>query len=78
MNIDVFWSIAPDELGGMQFIPNPEFINLFNSTIMNLRDLPMFGTTGDVALLHIIFVIPMTVNDVKLCVTFRGVSGLNS
>jgi hypothetical protein len=49
MNIDVFWSIAPDELGGMQFVPKPEFINLFNSTIMNLRDLPVFGTTGDVA-----------------------------
>jgi hypothetical protein len=49
MNIDVFWSIAPDELGGMQFVPKPDFINLFNSTIMNLRDLPVFGTTGEVA-----------------------------
>jgi hypothetical protein len=46
MNIDVFWSIAPDELGGMQFVSKPDFINLFNSTIMNLRDLPVFGTTG--------------------------------
>jgi hypothetical protein len=29
-------------------------------------------------ILHIIFVIPMTVNDVNLYVSFRGVSGLNS
>ena len=29
-------------------------------------------------LLHIIFVIPMTVNDVNLSVSFRGVSGLSS
>jgi hypothetical protein len=49
MNIDVFWEMAPDELGGMQFMPKPEFVNLFNSTIMNLRDLPVFGTTGEVA-----------------------------
>jgi hypothetical protein len=49
MNIDVFWSISPDELGGMHFVPNPEFINLFNSTIMNLGDLPMFNTTIEVA-----------------------------
>jgi hypothetical protein len=28
--------------------------------------------------LHIIFIIPMTVNDVNLYVAFRGVSGLNS
>jgi hypothetical protein len=48
MNIDIFWSIIPDELGGMQFVLKPEFINFFNSTIMNLRDLPMFGTIGDV------------------------------
>jgi hypothetical protein len=49
MNIDVFWSVTPDELGGMQFMPKLEFINLFNSTIMNLRDFPVFGTTGEVA-----------------------------
>jgi hypothetical protein len=36
-------------MGGMQFVSNPEFINLFNSTIMHLRDLPVFGTTGEVA-----------------------------
>jgi hypothetical protein len=47
-NIDNFWDMAPDELGGMQFVPKPESINLFNSTIMNLRDLLVFGTTGDV------------------------------
>jgi hypothetical protein len=29
-------------------------------------------------LLHIIFIIPMTVNDVNLYVVFRGVSGLSS
>jgi hypothetical protein len=49
MNIEFFWSIAPDELGGMQFMPKPKFINLFKSTIMNLRDLPVFGTIGEVA-----------------------------
>jgi len=49
MNIDVFWTITPDKLGGMQFVSKPEFINIFNSTIMNLRDLPVFGTTGEVA-----------------------------
>ena len=48
MNIDVFWEMAPDGLGGMQFVPKLDFINLFNSTIMNLRDLPIFGTTGEV------------------------------
>jgi hypothetical protein len=30
-------------------VSNPEFINLFNSTIMNLRYLPVFDTTGEVA-----------------------------
>jgi hypothetical protein len=30
------------------------------------------------SLLHIIFVIPMTVNDVNLSIAFRGVSGLSS
>jgi hypothetical protein len=49
MNISVFWDLAPDAMGGMQFVSKPEFINLFNSTIMNLRDLPVFGTTGEVA-----------------------------
>ena len=49
MNIDIFWSISLDDLGGMQFMPKPKFINLFNSTIMNLKDLPVFGTIGDVA-----------------------------
>jgi hypothetical protein len=49
MNISVFWDLAPDAMGGMQFVPKPDFINLFNSTIMHLRDLPVFGTTGEVA-----------------------------
>jgi hypothetical protein len=49
MNIDFFWSIAPDALGGMQFVPKPEFINLFKATIMNLMDLPVFKTTDKVA-----------------------------
>jgi hypothetical protein len=30
-------------------VPKPKFINLFNSTIMNLRDLLVFSTTGEVA-----------------------------
>jgi hypothetical protein len=30
-------------------VPKPEFINLFNSTIMNLRDLLVFSTFGEVA-----------------------------
>jgi hypothetical protein len=49
INIDVFWSVSPDKLGGMKFVPKPDFINLFNSMIMNLRELPVFGTTGEVA-----------------------------
>jgi hypothetical protein len=49
MNFSVFWDLAPDTMGGMQFIPKPEFINLFNSSIMNLRDLPVFDTSGEVA-----------------------------
>jgi hypothetical protein len=49
MHTDVFWEMAPDGIGGMQFVPKEDFINLFNSTIMNLRDLPVFGTTGEVA-----------------------------
>jgi hypothetical protein len=49
MNIDIFCSIAPNDLGGTQFVPRPKFINLFNSRIMNLRDLPMFGTIGKVS-----------------------------
>ena len=35
-------------------------------------------TLRNVYLLHIIFIIPMTVNDVSLSVSFRGVSGLSS
>ena len=31
-----------------------------------------------IELLHIIFIIPMTVNDVNLSVSFKGVSGLSS
>jgi hypothetical protein len=30
-------------------MPKKEFINLFNSTIMNLRYLPVFHTSGEVA-----------------------------
>jgi hypothetical protein len=33
---------------------------------------------GGLEVLHIIFVIPMIVNDVNLSVAFRGVSGLSS
>jgi len=32
----------------MQFVSKLKFINLFNSNIMNLRDLPVFGTTREV------------------------------
>jgi hypothetical protein len=49
MHTDVFWEMAPDGIIGMQFVPKEDFINLFNSTIMNLRDLPIFGTTGETA-----------------------------
>jgi hypothetical protein len=49
MNIDVFWTIAPNELGDMQFVPKLKFINLFNSTTMNLKDLLVFDTTGEVS-----------------------------
>jgi len=48
MHIDVFWEIAPNGIKGMQFVPKEEFINFFNLTIMNLRDLPVFGTTGEI------------------------------
>jgi hypothetical protein len=49
MHTDVFWEMAPDGIEGMHFLPKSDFINFFNSTIMNLRDLPVFGTTGEVA-----------------------------
>ena len=48
MHTYVFWEIAPDGTRYMQFVPRAEFINLFNSTIMNLRDLPVFGTIGEI------------------------------
>lgn len=48
MHPDVFWELDPDVTGDMHFIPKNEFINLFKSTIMNLRDLPVFGTTGEI------------------------------
>jgi hypothetical protein len=35
--------------GEVQFIPYLEFINMLKSTIMNLRYLPVFKTTGEVA-----------------------------
>ena len=49
MHTDVFWDIVPYGIGGMQVVPKEEFINVFNSTIMNLRDLPVFGTTCEIA-----------------------------
>ena len=48
MNIVVFWDMVLDTMGGMQFVSKTEFINLFNSTIMHLKDLQVFGTTGEV------------------------------
>jgi len=48
MHTNVFWEMALDGIKGMQFVPKLDFINFFNLTIMNLRDLPVFGTTGEV------------------------------
>jgi hypothetical protein len=48
MNINVLWSVSVDEFGGIQFMPKLKSIDLFNSTIMNLRDLPVFDTTREV------------------------------
>jgi hypothetical protein len=33
----------------VKLIPKLYFINMFNSTMMHLRDLPMFRTTGEIA-----------------------------
>jgi hypothetical protein len=49
MHIYVFWEMAPYMFGGIQFMPRPKFVNIFTSTIMNLRDLPVFSTTSEVA-----------------------------
>jgi len=49
MHTDVFLEMAPNVLRGMQFMPRLEFVNLFSLTIMNLRELPIFDTTGEVA-----------------------------
>jgi hypothetical protein len=49
MHTYVFWEMALDGTRDMQFMPKLDFFNLFNSTIVNLRDLPVFGTTGEVA-----------------------------
>jgi hypothetical protein len=49
MNFSVFWDLAPNTMGGMQFITKPKFINFFNSSIMNLKYLPVFDTLGEVA-----------------------------
>jgi hypothetical protein len=49
MNPYIFWELSLNGTGDMHFIPKKEFINLFNSTIMNLRDLPVFNTTSDIA-----------------------------
>jgi hypothetical protein len=48
LNIDVFSSVSLDVLGGMQFVSKLEFIKLFNSTIMNLRYIPVFDTSCEV------------------------------
>jgi hypothetical protein len=49
MHTYIFWEMDPNGAGDIQFVPKEGFINLFNSTIMNLRDLPVFGTTGEMA-----------------------------
>jgi hypothetical protein len=45
MNIDVFCEMESGPTGEVQFILKDEFLNLFHSMIMNLRDLPVFRTT---------------------------------
>jgi hypothetical protein len=48
MHIDVFSEMDLDGTEDMQFVPKSDFINLFNLTIMNLRDLPVFSTPSEV------------------------------
>ena len=38
----------------------------------------LLDNVSDIVVLHIIFIIPMTVNDVNLFFSFTGVSGLSS
>jgi hypothetical protein len=47
MNIDVFQEMSSELKREVQFIPKPDFLNLFNSATMNLWDLPVLGTTGE-------------------------------
>jgi hypothetical protein len=49
MHPNIFWELAPDGTRDMHFISKKEFIDLFNSTIMNLIDLLVFGTTDELA-----------------------------
>jgi hypothetical protein len=58
--------ISPFDINGKGYQP----LGLLPLTELSLVMLPL--------LLHIIFVIPMTVNDVNLSIVFRGVSGLSS
>jgi hypothetical protein len=49
MNIDVFCEMDYGSTEEVQFILKEEFMNLFHSTIMNLWDLLVLGTTGEVS-----------------------------
>jgi hypothetical protein len=49
MNFDVFWEMDYGPTGEVQFIPKADFMNLFHSMIMNIRDLTVLQTTGEVA-----------------------------
>jgi hypothetical protein len=49
MNINVFYEMDSGSKREVKFLPKDEFMKLFHSTIMNLRDLPVFRTTGEVA-----------------------------
>jgi hypothetical protein len=49
MHANVFWEMALDGIGGMQFVPKEDFINLFNSTIMNVTH--DFGHHDDVLMM---------------------------
>jgi hypothetical protein len=41
--------LGSDLIGEVNVIPKYYFINMFNSTIMHLEDLPMFRTTGEIS-----------------------------
>jgi hypothetical protein len=84
MNISIDLNIIPlgsyDALIGMDWLDKHHVVlDCHNKTFTCLDGNGKQSTVKGVPrLLHIIFVIPMTVNDVNLSVAFRGVSGLSS